>query len=88
MHAGTAASPQQSSHVRQHTAQNRLPWDNTKARTEGRQTASSGDPGRGAEATEIFTQACFVAFVPSRLQGGGRGSEALSALLLAATQTS
>lgn len=64
MHAGSAASPQQSSHVQQHNTK-----QSARARTmagpEGRQTASSRTLERGAEATEIFTEACFVAFVLS-----------------------
>lgn len=63
MHAGSAASPQQSSHVQQH---------NTKQSARGHTMALRGpadseqqDSGWGAEATEIFTEACFVAFVLS-----------------------
>jgi len=64
MHAGTAASPQQSSHVQQHhTKQSAV--GNTMAHSEDSADSEQQDPGRGAEATEIFTEACFVAFVPS-----------------------
>ena len=66
MHAGTAASLQQSNHVQQHNTKQSA-MGHTMGNSEDQQTADSKqrDLGWGAEATEIFTEACFVAFVLS-----------------------
>lgn len=63
MHAGTAAFLQQHSHVQQHNTKQFAMGHNGSVR--GPADSEQQGSGRGAEATEIFTEECFVAFVLS-----------------------